>query len=100
MPLAFRRMHGWDGSNWIPMAVDPVTGSIIISRYPRGRTKPYTYASGRVKYIGRNTDIDAGETDTDWDIWKYEDAGIPEIEWPRTGAVNTEAAINALSWNI
>ncbi len=62
------------------------------------RMKPYTHASGRVKYVCRNTDIDAAETDTDWFCWKYSDAAVPEIEGPRQGAVNTEATVNALSW--
>ena len=35
------------------------------------RMKPYLYGSGRPKYICRNTDIDANETDTDWTNWKY-----------------------------
>ena len=64
------------------------------------RMKPYTHASGRVKYLCKNTDIDANTTDTDWIIWKYGDSDIPEIEGPRTGAVNTEGVVDALSWNI
>ena len=62
------------------------------------RSKPYIHASGRLKYYCKNTDIDANETDTDWWIWKYSDDAIPGSEGPRLGAVNTEAAINALSW--
>ena len=62
------------------------------------RSKPYIHASGRLKYYCKNTDIDANETDTDWWIWKYSDDAIPGTEGPRLGAVNTEAAINALSW--
>jgi hypothetical protein len=64
------------------------------------RMKPYSYSSGRIKYICRNTDIDANETDTDWFCWKYTDASPPEHEGPREGAVNNEAAVNGLSWNI
>ena len=64
------------------------------------RMKPYSYASGRIKYLCRNTDIDAGETDIDWFCWKFTDASPPEHEGPRQGAVNNEAAVNALSWNI
>jgi len=63
------------------------------------RTRFYEHASGRVKYKCKNTDIDANETDTDWYIWKMSDADSPIIEGPRQGAVNTEAAINGLSWN-
>jgi len=62
------------------------------------RMKPHNYLSGRPKYLCKNTDIDADETDTDWRIWKYSDADLPTIEGPRVGAVNTEAAINGLSW--
>ena len=64
------------------------------------RMKPYSYASGNIKYLCKNTDIDANETDTDWLIWKFTDADIPEKEGPRTGAVNTEAGIDGLGWNI
>ena len=64
------------------------------------RMKPYVHASRRPKYICKNTNIDANETDTDWLCWKYSDADIPEIEGPRQGAVNTEGTVDALSWNI
>jgi len=64
------------------------------------RTKTYNYASGKMKYFCRNTDVDASETDTDWYITKFLDSDVYGDEGPRTGAVNTEAAINALSWNI
>ena len=66
------------------------------------RMKPYTHTSGRVKYLCKNTDIDAAESDIDWFAWLYTDADVPEIEGPRicTGGVATEGAINALSWNI
>jgi len=63
------------------------------------RMKPYAHASERPKYICKNTDIDANETDTDWYIWKYSDADLPTIEGPRIGAVNTELVIDGLSWN-
>ena len=64
------------------------------------RTKMYAHSSGRVKYLCKNTDIDAGETNTDWLCWKYSDAALPSIEGPRSGAVNTEAVVNALGWKI
>jgi len=64
------------------------------------RMKPYLHTSTKPKYICKNTDIDANETDTDWYIWKYTDADIPQIEGPRTGACNTEGVVDALGWNI
>lgn len=62
------------------------------------RTKMYAHSSGRVKYLCKNTDIDAGETDTDWLCWKYSDAALPSIEGPRSGAVNTEGTVDNLGW--
>jgi len=64
------------------------------------RLKMYEYSSGRLKYVCKNNDIDANETDTDWNISKFTDADSPEIEKERTGAVNTELVIDGLSWNI
>jgi len=64
------------------------------------RVKPYLYVSDNIKYICKNTDIDANDTDTDWVIWKYSDAEVPEKEGPRTGAVTNAGVIDALSWNI
>jgi len=64
------------------------------------RMKPYTHASGRVKYVCKNTDIDAAEADTDWLCWKFTDAAIPEKEGPRLGAVDAEATVDGLAWNI
>ena len=70
-----------------------------IEKFYYQRDKFYPYSSGRVKYECRNEDVDAAETDTDWEVWKYSDADLPTIEGPREGAVNTEAVVNALSWN-
>jgi len=64
------------------------------------RMKTYAHASGRIKYVCKNTDIDAAETDTDWYCWKFTDAAAPDSEGPRQGAVNTEVAVDGLSWNI
>ena len=64
------------------------------------RMKVYTHASGRPKYICKNTDIDAELTDTDWFVWKLTDASIPDKEGPRQSAVNAEGTIDALDWNI
>ena len=73
--------------------------SLLADHYYK-RMKPYTHASSRPKYVCKNTDIDANETDTDWFCWKYTDAAIPEVEGPRQGAVNTEGTVDGLSWNI
>ena len=64
------------------------------------RMKIYAYGSGRAKYICKNTDIDAAESDTDWFCWKLTDADLPDKEGPRLSAVNAEATIDAKSWNI
>lgn len=66
------------------------------------RTKTYSYGSGRIKYLARNTDIDAAEADTDWLCWKFSDADNADSEGPRTASsgVATEGAIDGLSWNI
>lgn len=84
--------------NQVPLSLDTLNSSVLNEYYPR--MKSYNYSSGRVKYICHNTDIDAAETDTDWSIFKYVDSDAMEYEGPRTGAVNTEAAIDGLSWNI
>lgn len=95
MPLTVDAVEIWAA---VENLLDDLEAHLSDSYYQR--MKPYAWSSGRPKYICKNTDIDALETDTDWEIWKYTDAELPEIEGPRTGAVNTEAAINALSWNI
>jgi len=64
------------------------------------RMKSYSYASGRIKYVCQNTDIDANETDTDWFVWKYTDDAAPDWEGTRQGAVNTEGTVDLYSWNI
>ena len=75
--------------------------SLLAKSYYK-RTKPYIYASGRVKYLCKNTDIDAAEADTDWLCWKYTDADIPEIEGPRTSAAGVALVgdVDGLAWNI
>ena len=72
----------------------------LLSNQYYKRTKIYAYSSGRIKYLCKNTDIDAGTTDTDWLCWKFTDAALPDSEGPRLGAVNTEGTVDALSWNI
>lgn len=64
------------------------------------RMKTYSYSSGNIKYVCTNDNIDAAESDTDWDCTKYTDADVPDSEGVRQGAVNTEGAIDGLSWNI
>lgn len=73
----------------------------LLSGHYYKRDKTYSYASGRLKYLARNTDIDAAESDTDWLVWKYEDADNPGAEGPRTSTagVATVGAIDGLSWN-
>jgi len=68
--------------------------------YPRCTS--YTYASGRIKYWCHNADIDAAKETADWLITKFTDAsGVPEIEGPRIGRVDSEANIDTdHSWNI
>ena len=72
----------------------------LLSNQYYKRTKIYAHSGGRIKYLCKNTDIDAGETDTDWLCWKYTDAALPNSEGPRSGAVNTEGTVDALSWKI
>lgn len=67
-------------------------------RWPK-RRKQYNWSNGNPKYIAYHFDIDANETDTNWEITKYSSDTL-EDEGPRLGAVNTEAVINALDWNI
>ena len=87
-------LHAWDIDtlSWVKQSS---TGAKAYQR-----TMFYAYSSGRVKYKCKHVDIDANTTDADWDIWKYSDDDFPNDEGPRIGAVNTEAVINALSWNI
>lgn len=87
--------------------VDEDTGAILVTLVGESdeyyqRTHTYSYASGRLKYLAKNTDIDAAYADTDWIVWKYEDKDNSGSEGPRvaTSGVATEAAINGLSWNI
>ena len=62
------------------------------------RMKLYGYGSGGIKYLCRNTSVDAEETDEDWDIWKFSDEDLPTLEGPRVGAVNTEGVVDGLGW--
>lgn len=76
--------------------------ALLANRYFK-RTIPYTYSSGRIKYMCKNYDIDASYVDPDWLVWKYSDDGIPYTEGPRiaTNGVASSGAIDALgTWNI
>lgn len=66
------------------------------------REKLYYYAGGLVKYHCLHIRSTALETDNTWDIWKFTYNGDNNItdRQLRSGAVNTEAAINALDWTI
>jgi hypothetical protein len=75
------------------------TGNVVPAKCDNyRRLKMFEYASGNLKYLCRNTNIDAEETDGDWDVWKFTDADLPTIEGPRTGAVNTEGVVDAFNW--
>lgn len=94
-----------DGLEWVKMTqpaleadLDQVEALLAGSYWQR--TFSYAYASDRIKYLCKNTDIDANSTDADWKIWKYSDSDLPAMEGPRIGAINTEAVIDSLAWNI
>jgi len=70
----------------------------LLSNQYYKRTRIYAHSSGRIKYLCKNTDVDAETTDTDWLCWKFTDAALPNSEGPRSGAVNTEGTVDALSW--
>jgi len=80
--------------------MNPSTQALLTEEANYPRMKVFNYGSGRIKYICKNTNIDANETDTDWLIWKFTDSDEFDREGPRSGAVNTEAVIDGLSWNI
>ena len=88
-----------------PYVWDSITGAFVKAELKGqywNRLFPYTHASGRPLYICKNTDINAVVADTDWVCWKYTDAGIPQVEGPRvaTGGIASQAAVDALAWNI
>jgi hypothetical protein len=104
----------WDTgtSAWVRMTqpvvlADDLTVSMgdveaLLADHYYKRSKTYSYASGRIKYLAKNTDIDALEADVDWLVWKYSDADNADSEGPRTATsgVATVGAIDGLSWNI
>jgi len=59
----------------------------------------YNWSNGNPKFMGYHTDIDAAETDIDWEITKYT-SDVLEDEGPRYGPVNDEAVLLAMAWNI
>lgn len=63
------------------------------------RRVQYNYSNGSPKYIAYHPKRNAAETDTDWEIIKYT-SDVLKDDGPIQGAVNTEAVINALSWNV
>ena len=63
------------------------------------RRVQYNWSNGNPKYLAYNTDIDAATTDLDWEITKFTEDILAD-EGPLFGAVNSEAVINALAWNI
>ena len=63
------------------------------------RRVQYNWSNGNPKYLAYNVNSDAVETDTDWEITKYTEDVLKQ-QGPFRGAVNSEAVINALSWDI
>ena len=72
--------------------------SVLDGRLLR-RHKQYFWANGRLKFDCWNSNVNAATTDTDWEIHKYTSDG-EEDEAYHFGAVNSEAVINVLPWNI
>jgi len=66
------------------------------------RKKYYYNSDGTIKYICVNTDENAEETDIDWEIAKFNYTSSLVDSWHGwlSGAVNSEAVINALAWRI
>lgn len=81
----------------------PSRAVLVTRRIIPVRVKNYYYSDGNGKYTCENSNLDAATTDENWKIYKdtYDANGNPdETEGPRVGAVNSEAVINALPWNI
>lgn len=72
------------------------------SNYTYAREKLFYYSDGTLKYQCGHVDADAAETDDDWDCFKFvwSSGNMTDKEGPLQGAVNTEAAVTALTWNI
>lgn len=66
------------------------------------RKKYYYNSDGTIKYLCTNIDDNASEADTNWEIAKYiySDGLIESWHGWLSGAVNSEAVINALAWSI
>lgn len=73
-----------------------------IEEFYFAREKLYYYSDGTLKYKCGHTNADAAETATTWSVWKFvwTAGNMTDKEGPLNGAVNTEAAVNALAWNI
>ena len=63
------------------------------------RRVQYNWSNDNPKFQCWNANVDANETDIDWEITKYT-SDILKEQGPFVGAVNSEAVINALSWDI
>ena len=63
------------------------------------RRVQYNWSNGNPKYLSYNANVDAVETDIDWEITKFTEDILKE-QGPLLGAVNSEAVINALTWDI
>ena len=94
MPVTFRRMYGWTGSEWIPITVDADTGSVSVIKNKNGDTRT-EYSSGDILYFGTHVDHKAAEADTGWVINKYTTGadGITRIE-KLTGSWTGRAALD------
>lgn len=66
------------------------------------RKRTYYYGDGLSKYDCYHNISGVPETEPLWFIWKnvYENGLLVKREGPLNGAVNTEAVIAALAWNI
>jgi len=57
-------------------------------------SKQYDYATGKLDYVGCNTDVSAGDGDTDWYIWKYTWTGenLTKVQGPRVTSWTNRAS--------
>jgi hypothetical protein len=67
----------------------------------RGSVYQYAHGSGKVKYVCRNMIVGASTSATDWLVWKYSDAALPQSEGPRAApnGIAAEATLDLIPWS-
>ena len=97
MALAYRRLYGWNGTDWEEIWVDGDANALVVTDHKHPDVL-FEYTGGVLDYKGVHTSHDPGTDDEGWTIYKFTWDGNDLVRLEKlTGAWDNRAT---LDWGV